>query len=239
MNIREILKETTKNYRIRLDGNQLDRFETYYRLLVDWNKKINLTAITAPAEVAVKHFADCLALFNYIDIPEGASVIDVGTGAGFPGVVMKIARPDIELTLLDSLNKRLVFLEEVLKAVNLNAEIVHSRAEDGARDERYREKFDFSASRAVARLNVLSEYCLPYVKSGGSFLALKGPKAEEELAGAESAVKLLGGKLKNCFKFTLPSDGGERTLLEIQKIKSTPGKFPRNPGKIKSHPLVS
>lgn len=237
MNLKDILRFLTENFKIQLDDSQLQQFEIYYKLLAEWNEKINLTAITDPQGVAVKHFADSLTFFNYIDVPDGASIIDVGTGAGFPGVVLKIARPDIKLTLLDSLNKRLVFLSEVLNSTGLEAELIHSRAEDGAKKQSFRESFDFSVSRAVAQLNVLSEYCLPYVRVGGKFVALKGPKADEEIVNAKSAINILGGRLRNSFEFSLPSDGGERTILEIAKVKPTPQKYPRNSGKIKAQPL--
>lgn len=237
MALADTLIKATADFKIKLSDTQIQQFEAYCNLLAEWNEKINLTAITQPDEVAVKHFADCLEFFNYIDVPEGASIIDVGTGAGFPGLVLKIARPDIKLTLLDSLNKRLIFLQEVLDQTNLTAEIIHSRAEDGARKPNLRESFDFAVSRAVARLNVLSEYCLPYVKLGGSFVALKGPNADEELADSTKALQILGGKLKNIHTFELPYDSGSRNIVEISKIKSTPAKYPRISGKIKSAPL--
>ena len=237
MDIKDIVLQATKDFKIKLNETQLEQLETYFKMLVEWNEKINLTAITDTEGVAIKHFADSLALFNYVDIPQNASVIDVGTGAGFPGVVLKIARPDIKLTLLDSLNKRLVFLQEVLNATNLEAELVHSRAEDGGNDEDLREQFDFSVSRAVARLNVLSEYCLPYVKVGGSFVTLKGPDAEEEINEAKNAIYLLGGKINKVSEYSLPMDGGERTIAVIRKKNKTAKKYPRNSGKIKAKPL--
>lgn len=237
MNIKDYLKLATENFKINLSDTQLEQFEQYFKLLVEWNEKINLTAITDEQGVAVKHFADSLSFFNYIDVPKGASIIDVGTGAGFPGIVLKIARPDIKLTLLDSLNKRLVFLQEVLDETGIEAKLVHSRAEDGAKKVEYREQFDFAVSRAVAQLNILSEYCLGYVKKGGKFIALKGPNADEEIINAKKALQILGGKLINKYTFDLPMDGGCRNILEIQKISSTPPKYPRNSGKIKTSPL--
>lgn len=198
---------------------------------------MNLTAITDEHGVAVKHFADSLTLYNFVEVKKNASIIDVGTGAGFPGVVLKIARPDIKLTLLDSLNKRLTFLDTVLKDTGLDSELVHSRAEEGGKNKLYREKFDIAVSRAVARLNVLCEYCLPYVKVGGSFVAMKGPNADEELDGAKNALKLLGGKVEKVHKFNLPCDEGERTIIVIKKAKPTPKQYPRISGKIKSQPL--
>ncbi len=237
MNIKTVLSETTKDYKITLTQNQLEQFEKYFQLLIKWNEKMNLTAITDVNGVAVKHFADSLSLLNYVDITKGAKIIDVGTGAGFPGVVLKIARPDIRLTLLDSLNKRLVFLNEVLTTLGLKAELVHSRAEEGAKNVKYRENFDFSVSRAVARLNVLCEYCLPYVKTGGKFIAMKGSGADEEILGARSAISQLGGKINTAHRFSLPNNEGERAIIVIDKVKATPKKFPRISAKIKSSPL--
>lgn len=237
MSIKEHLLDATNDFKIKLTDTQVQQFEIYFNLLVEWNKKINLTAITDEQGVAVKHFADSLEFFNYIDVPQGVSIVDVGTGAGFPGIVLKIARPDIKLTLLDSLNKRLVFLQEVLNRTGLKANLIHSRAEDCARKAEYREQFDFAVSRAVAQLNVLSEFCLGYVKKGGKFVALKGPNADEEIEKAKKALQILGGKIANKYEFDLPKNGGKRNILEIQKVNITPQKYPRNSGKIKASPL--
>ncbi|MEE0844013.1 MAG: 16S rRNA (guanine(527)-N(7))-methyltransferase RsmG, partial [Ruminococcus sp.] len=177
-------------------------------------REINLTAITDPKGVAVKHFADSLSIFNYIDVPQNARVIDVGTGAGFPGVVLKIARPDIQLTLLDSLQKRLNFLQVVCNELNLDSKLIHSRAEEGGQDLDLRESFDLVVSRAVAQLNILCEYCIPYVRLSGSFVAFKGD-ADGEIKSAKKAIGILGGKINNTFKFELPFEGGGRTLVEI------------------------
>lgn len=198
---------------------------------------MNLTAITDESGVALKHFADSLSLLNFVDIPQNSSLADVGTGAGFPGVVLKIARPDIKLTLIDSLNKRLVFLNEVCSQLGIEAELIHSRAEDGARDEKLRESFDFAVSRAVARMNVLSEYCLPYVKVGGAFCAMKGAQANEEFKESLNAINTLGGKLENKYFFELPENGGERAIAVVRKVKNTPQKYPRQSGKIKAKAL--
>ena len=234
MAIKDTLTTVTDGFKTKLDDKMLQMFEIYFKLLVEWNEKMNLTAITDEHGVAVKHFADSLTLYNFVDVKKNASIIDVGTGAGFPGVVLKIARPDIKLTLLDSLNKRLTFLDTVLNNAVLDAELVHSRAEEGGNNKLYR---DIAVSRAVARLNVLSEYCLPYVKVGGLFVAMKGPNADEELDGAENALKLLGGKVEKVYKFNLPCDEGERTIIVIKKVKPTPKQYPRISGKIKSQPL--
>lgn len=236
VDMKNLVKTECKKTGIELSDYQAEQFERYYNLLLDWNEKINLTRITEKSEVALKHFADSLTLLNYYDIPQGAKLIDVGTGAGFPGIPLKIARPDIELTLLDSLNKRLIFLDEVCARLDIDANLVHSRAEDGGRNPKLRESFDLVVSRAVAGLNVLSEYCLPFVKVGGAFTPMKGPDAESEISEAESAIKLLGGKLSAANSFTLGSAGG-RTIVVIDKVRSTPQKYPRHGSKIKSKPL--
>lgn len=235
--IKDLLQKYTQNFKISLTENQYEQFQKYFELLVEWNEKMNLTAITDENGVALKHFADSLSLLNYVDIPQNSSLADVGTGAGFPGVVLKIARPDIKLTLIDSLNKRLVFLNEVCSQLGIEAELIHSRAEDGARDENLRESFDFVASRAVARMNVLSEYCLPYVKVGGAFCAMKGAMANEEFKEALNAINTLGGKLENKYFFDLPENGGERAIAVVRKTKNTPQKYPRQSGKIKAKAL--
>lgn len=235
--IKDLLQNYIKNYKITLTENQYEQFQKYFELLVEWNEKMNLTAITDESGVALKHFADSLSLLNFVDIPQNSSLADVGTGAGFPGVVLKIVRPDIKLTLIDSLNKRLVFLGEVCAQLGIEAELIHSRAEDGARDEKLRESFDFAVSRAVARMNVLSEYCLPYVKVGGAFCAMKGAQANEEFKESLNAINTLGGKLENKYFFELPENGGERAIAVVRKVRNTPQKYPRQSGKIKAKAL--
>lgn len=235
--IKDLLLNFIKDYKITLTENQYEQFQKYFELLVEWNEKMNLTAITDESGVALKHFADSLSLLNFVDIPQNSTLADVGTGAGFPGVVLKIARPDIKLTLIDSLNKRLVFLNEVCSQLGIDAELIHSRAEDGARDEKLRESFDFVASRAVALMNVLSEYCLPYVKVGGAFCAMKGAQANEEFKESLNAINTLGGKLENKYFFELPENGGERAIAVVRKVKNTPQKYPRQSGKIKAKAL--
>lgn len=235
--IKNLLQNYIKDYKITLTENQYEQFQKYFELLAEWNEKMNLTAITDERGVALKHFADSLSLLNFVDIPQNSSLADVGTGAGFPGVVLKIARPDIKLTLIDSLNKRLVFLGEVCAQLGIEAELIHSRAEDGARDEKLRESFDFAVSRAVARMNVLSEYCLPYVKVGGAFCAMKGAQANEEFKESLNAINTLGGKLENKYFFELPENGGERAIAVVRKVKNTPQKYPRQSGKIKAKAL--
>lgn len=235
--IKDLLQNYIKDYKITLTENQYEQFQKYFELLAEWNEKMNLTAITDESGVALKHFADSLSLLNFVDIPQNSSLADVGTGAGFPGVVLKIARPDIKLTLIDSLNKRLVFLGEVCTQLGIEAELIHSRAEDGARDEKLRESFDFAVSRAVARMNVLSEYCLPYVKVGGAFCAMKGAQANEEFKESLNAINTLGGKLENKYFFELPENGGERAIAVVRKVRNTPQKYPRQSGKIKAKAL--
>ena len=235
--IKNLLQNYIKDYKITLTENQYEQFQKYFELLAEWNEKMNLTAITDESGVALKHFADSLSLLNFVDIPQNSSLADVGTGAGFPGVVLKIPRPDIKLTLIDSLNKRLVFLNEVCSQLGIEAELIHSRAEDGARDEKLRESFDFAVSRAVARMNVLSEYCLPYVKVGGAFCAMKGAQANEEFKESLNAINTLGGKLENKYFFELPENGGERAIAVVRKVKNTPQKYPRQSGKIKAKAL--
>lgn len=235
--IKNLLQNYIKDYKITLTENQYEQFQKYFELLAEWNEKMNLTAITDESGVALKHFADSLSLLNFVDIPQNSSLADVGTGAGFPGVVLKIARPDIKLTLIDSLNKRLVFLGEVCAQLGIEAELIHSRAEDGARDEKLRESFNFAVSRAVARMNVLSEYCLPYVKVGGAFCAMKGAQANEEFKESLNAINTLGGKLEKKYFFELPENGGERAIAVVRKVKNTPQKYPRQSGKIKAKAL--
>ena len=229
------LKELAEKKGIYLNEVQLAQFETYSLMLREWNEKINLTAIVDPKGIAEKHFYDSLLFLGATEIPQGARVIDVGTGAGFPGVVLKIARPDIELVLLDSLNKRLIFLGELLKALGLKAELIHARAEEGAKPP-LRESFDIATARAVAALPVLTEYCLPYVKPQGKFVAMKGPAVKEEAEQAKNAVKILGGTDFEITTEFLP-EGEERCFSITTKISQTPTKYPRNSGKISKKPL--
>lgn len=236
MDFKTTLYEEARSIGIDLDDTALDRFHTYYKMLIDYNTRMNLTAITEEYEVIVKHFCDSLCILSKFNIKDGASVIDVGTGAGFPGIPLLIARPDLKLTLLDGLNKRLVFLSDVLTELGLRAEIVHCRAEEGATDKKYREQYDIATSRAVARLNVLCEYCLPYVRKGGVFIAMKGPAATEEISESKNALKILGGSITDVQEYTL-SDESNRTLISVEKTSSTPKSYPRHNSKIKKQPL--
>lgn len=234
---RNVFTDVLAEFGITLDDTAVDRFCKYNDLLIEWNEKMNLTALTEPRDVAIKHFVDSLMLLQYADIPQGAGMIDVGTGAGFPGLAVKIARPDIRLTLLDSLQKRLGFLDAVCDELGLEEVVtVHSRAEDGSRTMLFRERYEFAAARAVAPLNVLCEYCMPYVGVGGKFLAMKGKTAQEELQEAQNAIAELGGRVGEKHLFTL-GDAGERGIIVIDKIAATPDKYPRKSKVIKKKPL--
>lgn len=230
------LIETANKCDIKISKIQAEKFDIYYEMLIDWNKKINLTAITNKQDVIEKHFIDSIIFLNDMNIKKNASLIDVGTGAGFPSVPIKIMRPDIQITLLDSLNKRLLFLDELCSKLEIDAKIIHMRAEDAGRNNSLRENYDYAVSRAVANLGVLSEYCLPLVKRGGYFAAFKGPNVDVELESSEKAIITLGGKTKNIIKRNLP-DGSIRNLLLVDKIEKTPKKYPRNSGIIKKSPL--
>lgn len=220
-----------ESFGLTLDDSAIIRLNTYGNMLVKWNEKMNLTAITEPEEVLYKHFLDCLMFFKNVDVKQSSKVIDVGTGAGFPGMVLKIARPDIELTLMDGLNKRLTFLNAVLDALKLEAKTVHMRAEDGGKNADYREKYDIACARAVANLPVLCEYCIPFVKIGGQFVAMKGAAASEELEVATNAYKILG-----CEKPTIICENlrenEARAFIVSKKVSQTPPKYPRMGGKI-------
>ena len=231
--MKELILECASRLGVELTPDRADMLIKYYEILTETNKTMNLTRITEPREVVLKHFADSLTLLEYVEIPKNSTIIDVGTGAGFPGIPLKIARPDINLTLLDSLNKRLGFLGEVCSELGIEAKLVHSRAEDGGKDKLYREKYDFAVSRAVARLNILSEYCLPYVKVGGSFIAMKGPS--EDISLGENAIKVLGGSLENVHDYELFDE--KRRIAVVKKISQTPSKYPRNSSQIKKKTL--
>ncbi len=220
-----------ENFGFSLSDEICERLGIYGNLLIEWNQRMNLTAITEPDDVLYKHFFDCLLFLKHVDIKENAKIIDVGTGAGFPGMVLKIARPDIELTLLDGLNKRLVFLNEVLSALGLSAETLHRRAEEAALLPEYREKYDIACARAVASMPVLCEYCIPFVRLNGSFVAMKGQSAAEEAELAKNAIKLLGGKTPEIICETLTGNE-QRAFIITKKISQTPPKYPRHGKKI-------
>lgn len=219
---------------IILDDTALDRFDTYAELLVEWNGKMNLTAITEPDEIEVKHFLDCLMLPKYFNLYNIQTVIDVGAGAGFPSVPLLIYKPDLCLTMMDAINKRLTFLDTAVHALGLEAQLIHERAEAAGQDENYREKFDLATARAVAPMNVLAEYCLPFVKVGGYFVALKGSNDDTE--EAKNAIATLGGEIVDNISYKL--NGTEpRSIVVIKKISQTPTQFPRKSKKISTKPL--
>lgn len=233
---KKVLYEKVKQIGIELKEEQLEKFYLYMNILLEWNEKINLTAITNEEEIILKHFVDSLTINKYIE--EGKSIIDVGTGAGFPGIPIKILREDLKVTLLDSLNKRINFLNEVIEKLDLkNIECIHGRAEEFGKNKNYREKYDFATSRAVANMSTLSEYLIPFVKIGGKVLAMKGDKAEEELGEAKKAIKLLGGKVENIDNFYLPNSDIKRNIIIIKKIEKTERKFPRKPGTPAKEPI--
>ena len=234
--MRQILENGFKKLGLEVSDSQISQLEEYARLLTQWNEKINLTAITEPSEIALKHFIDCASCLTFAEL--SGSVIDVGTGAGFPGLVLKILKPEIKLCLLDSLQKRITFLQEVVNKLNLqNVEFIHSRAEDGGQNKALRGKFDFATARAVANLSVLSEYCLPFVKPDGSFISMKGPDAEAECDDAISAIKKLGGEIKGINKIILPESDITHSIVIIKKVRQTPPQYPRKPGKPTREPL--
>lgn len=234
--IRQALTEKAKQIGVKINADQAQSFQTYMELLLEWNEKVNLTAITDPLEIVEKHFVDSLTLLSSCDIKQGAKVIDVGTGAGFPGIPLKIMRPDLELTLLDSLNKRLLFLGQVCDSLGLESIRVHKRAEEAGLDKKMRESYDIAVARAVAPLNILCEYCIPLIKMKGSFIAMKGPGAREEWDAAKNALQILGGDKVRLIPLTLP-EAGERNLVVVQKRSFTPKGYPRHGGTISKHPL--
>lgn len=227
-----------KELELELNETQLQQFERYYELLVEWNKVMNLTAITEYEEVYEKHFLDSLAIVKVEDINKVESIIDIGTGAGFPGIPLKIAFPHLKVVLLDSLNKRINFLNTVIEELGLeNVETLHGRAEDYAKKAEYREQADLCVSRAVANLSTLSEYCLPYVKVDGKFIPYKSGEITTEADEAKKAVGILGGNVKKILKFHLPDSDITRSFVVIEKKKATPKKYPRKAGLPSREPL--
>ena len=228
--------EELKNIHVELSEKQLEQFRIYYEMLVEKNKVMNLTGITEWDEVLEKHFLDSISLIRAIDLNQELTVMDMGTGAGFPGLPLKIAFPNLKVTLADSLNKRVIFLQEVIDVLQLTGiEAIHGRAEDLARDKQYREQFDLLVSRAVANLSTLSEYCLPFVKIGGKFISYKSGECEEEVAASKSAVFLLGGKISSTIKFELGESG--RSFIVIDKVSGTSKEYPRKAGTPSKKPL--
>lgn len=232
-------KNQLKELGIELTERQHEQFDKYYELLVEWNKVMNLTGITEYDEVNEKHFVDSLALIKAANVENFEKIIDIGTGAGFPGIPLKIAFPHLKVTLLDSLNKRVKFLNAVIEELGLeDIETLHGRAEDFARKEGYREGFDLCVSRAVANLSTLSEYCLPYVKKGGMFIPYKSGSIDDELAQAKKAVAILGGEVKDVVRFELPGTEIGRAFVLIDKVKNTGKKYPRKAGLPGKEPLA-
>lgn len=233
---KEDLRKGAESFALALDKTALDRFDRYAEALAETNKHLNLTAITDPEGIVTKHFLDSLSVLSVYSPKRSARCIDIGTGAGFPGSTLLIARPDLHMTLLDGTQKKLHFVEETLQSMGLYATILHSRAEEAGQRSEYREQFDLATARAVANLRELSEYCLPFVKVGGTFIAMKSQKTEEEIAEAANAIHLLGGRIDTIHTFSL-RDAGERTLILIKKVSQTPPKYPRPSAKIAKQPL--
>ncbi len=238
MDFYNIMKTAADEVNIQFDEKMYDKFIKYMRLVQEWNQKINLTAITEDEEFIKKHFIDCIKAFKSDELKNAKTIIDVGTGAGFPGMPIAILRDDIEVTLLDSLNKRVNFLNLVVKELGLkNVTTIHSRAEDGARKKELREKFDIATSRAVANMAVLSEFCLPYVKVSGYFVALKGPAIEEELANSEKALETLGGRLLRVDETVVEGTDLNHNIVIVEKIKQCPKVYPRKAGTVAKKPI--
>ena len=234
----QIMKEASLEVGLDLTEKQYNQFITYMKLLQEWNEKINLTAITEDEEVIKKHFIDCIKAFKSNAVKNAKSAIDVGTGAGFPGLPIAIMNPDINVTLLDSLNKRINFLNTVIAQLGLkNVTTIHSRAEDGARKPELREKFDVATSRAVANMAVLSEFCMPYVKKDGYFVALKGPAIDEELENGSNAIKILGGELQGIIEISIEETDLKHNIVEVKKVKNCPKTYPRKAGTVNKKPL--
>lgn len=239
MNNIELLKNGIEDFNIVTNDSMLEKFKKYREILVDWNQKMNLTGIEDEKEVYVKHFLDSISAVKNGYIKNGMSIIDVGTGAGFPGIPLKICLDDLELTLLDSLNKRINFLEEVGRELELaNIKFIHGRAEDFGKDEKYREKYDIATARAVAGLPILMEFCVPFVKVGGYFICLKGPNANLELEESQKAIDILGLEFVEKIDVELPEIDLNHNILIFKKIKETPVKYPRKAGKPAKNPII-
>ncbi len=235
---RQYLSEQSEAAGFALTDEQLTSFTAYYEMLIEWNQKMNLTAITEPEEVALKHMIDSLFVYDKKWFKEGASVIDVGTGAGFPGVPLLIYQPHLKVTLLDSLRKRLRFLNEALGKCGCSAQLVHARAEDAAHQASHRQQYDVAVSRAVARLYRLAEWCLPFVKKGGVLLAMKGAKCQEEVDEAKKAIRILGAAIEEVREVTLPGLEDRRAIVVIRKTADTPKAYPRKPAAAEKKPLL-
>ncbi|MBX4267041.1 16S rRNA (guanine(527)-N(7))-methyltransferase RsmG [Clostridium estertheticum] len=234
----DILNEASDNVGLKFDQDKYDQFMLYKDLIKEWNEKINLTAIKEDEAIVQKHFIDSMKVFKFDQLKNAKNVIDIGTGGGFPGIPMKIIKPEVNIVLLDSLNKRIIFLNEVINRLDLkNIKAIHGRAEDFAQEKQYREKFDVAVSRAVANLTVLSEYCIPYVKVGGYFVAMKGPAVEEEIKLSKNAIRMLGGQIEHIEKVQIEGSDLNHNLVIIKKISQTHKKYPRKAGMVAKVPL--
>ena len=232
----EKMQEKSKDLGVCFSVKQTEQFFEYMNLLIEWNEKMNLTAITEPDEIILKHFIDSISILK--ELEDGSKLVDVGTGAGFPGIPLSIMNPTLKITLVDSLNKRLIFLQEVVNKLKLeNIEIVHARAEEFGQNKKYREQFDISTSRAVANLATLSEYLIPLVKVGGKVISMKAAEAKQELNEAKKAIEVLGGTVEKVDEFNLPQSDIGRTVIIIRKEKQTPNKYPRKPGTPSKEPI--
>jgi 16S rRNA (guanine527-N7)-methyltransferase len=238
MDFYDLMCKSTEDVGMQFSREQYERFIDFMKLLQEWNEKINLTAIVEDEEIVKKHFIDSIKAFKADEVKKAKNMIDVGTGAGFPGIPISIMQDNLEVTLLDSLNKRINFLNTVINKLGLsNVKTIHSRAEDGARDNKLREKFDIATSRAVANMSVLSELCLPYAKVGGNFIALKGPSVEQEINESLNAIKVLGGELVNICEINIEDTELRHNLVTVRKIKECPKNYPRKAGLITKNPI--
>mgnify|MGYP001605849129 FL=1 len=235
----DILNEASNNEGLKFNQKKYDQFMLYKDLIKEWNEKINLTAIKEDEAIVKKHFIDSMKVFKFGQLKNAKNVIDIGTGGGFPGIPMKIIKPEVNIVLLDSLNKRIIFLNEVINRLDLkNIKAIHGRAEDFAQEKQYREKFDVAVSRAVANLTVLSEYCIPYVKVGGYFVAMKGPAVEDEIKLSKNAIRVLGGQIEHIEKVQIEGSDLNHNLVIIKKVSQTHKKYPRKAGMVTKLPLV-
>jgi 16S rRNA (guanine527-N7)-methyltransferase len=235
----DILNKASNNEGLEYNEKKHGQFMRYKDLIKEWNEKVNLTAIKEDEEIVKKHFIDSMKVFKFDKLKDAKSVIDIGTGGGFPGIPMKIMKPEINIVLLDSLNKRIKFLNEVIKELNLEGiKAIHGRAEDFAQEVEYRGKFDVAVSRAVANLTVLSEFCIPYVKVGGYFVAMKGPAVEEEIKQSKNAIRMLGGRVEHIEKVQIEDSDLNHNLVIISKISETNKKYPRKAGMVTKSPLL-